>query len=248
MPLVINDAKWWKSKHYQELSKNKKFSKEFKYGSIKKPIYYTVKKEENLDDLGNLDTYMDCEFKELKTLEKTFDGKWTYLTLRYLVWKYPKLTFWTPLKNRPQFWGSTEGDVCNTHNKKLLAKFMIPDDYVGVELDNEEVHCISNLILEMSMPDDMKPISRPISIPQEQLDISELTTTDCDGNTVPVVRELADGGRIITPPENMTPEIAKLLDIPYDPPTEEAMRLAAEFPLLKPMLRNGFLNQMLAKK
>lgn len=160
MPLVINDASWWKSKDYRDFSRNKKFSKEMKYGSIIKQIYYTVIKEENLD--GGLDTYEQCEFNELVKLEKTFDRKWNYITLRYLIWKYPQYQFWTPLKNRPSYLGSTQGDICRMSDKRLLAKFMIDDGYVGVELCNEEVHCVSNLILEMAMPDAMKPISRPI--------------------------------------------------------------------------------------
>ena len=137
------------------------------------------------------------------------------MSIHQLEMKYPNLVFWTHLKNRPSYLGSTQGDICRLSDKKLLAKFMIPDGYVGVELCNEEVHCVSNLIFEMAMPDEMAPISRKIHIELPKEAINE---------------------RMKNEPEE---------DIPFEPPTEIAKKFADEFPEFEPMLHNGLLNILL---
>ena len=146
MSSIIKDPKWKESKDFKEINKNKANSTKIKYGSIKKPIYYTEKGDDNID------------LKELNTLETRFDGQWNYMTLRYLIWRYPNLVFWTALKKNCRYLGSSEGHIYDSKNKKLLDEFEGPDGYLIVDLGDHEFYCVHELIMEMTLPDDMKAI------------------------------------------------------------------------------------------
>jgi hypothetical protein len=144
MSSIPKDPNWKKSRTYRDLCKNKAYTLKLKYGSINRQIYYTEK--------GS------SVFKELVILEPKFDRKWSDMALRYLIWRYPHLVFWSHLKKSCSFLGSTDGHICKFEDKTLLKEVLLPNGYLCVKLNDDSFYPVHDLLMEMTLPDDMKAI------------------------------------------------------------------------------------------
>lgn len=134
---------------YNNIYSNPHFTKERTHGIINKPLFYSFKGETN------------PTFLPLTNLNKNWNNVWNYIQLRYLIYSYPDLEFWTVVsKEYENYWASTEGRIwSNYENVKRIRKEnkINEDDYIQIGLTSNKVintYKIHTIIMKAFLPED----------------------------------------------------------------------------------------------